>query len=87
MEDIKTPKDPLVPQAEATSPAVNNSDISFLLSEIRLLSARLDEMTHTVAGLTKQLEEKNIRIKEFDLSPVESKPATGGRFKTSQCDG
>ena len=44
MEDTQTPKDPLVPQEEATSPflktperspAVNNPDISFLLSEIR----------------------------------------------------
>ena len=59
MEDIKTPKDPLVPQEEETSPAVNNPDISFLLSEIRLLRARLDEITHTVSGLTKQLEERD----------------------------
>ena len=65
MEDIKTPKDPLVPQEEA-SPDVNNPDISFLLSEIRLLRARLDEMTHTVAGLTKQLQEKDIRIQELE---------------------
>lgn len=86
MEDIKTPKDPLVPQEEETSPAVNNPDISFLLSEIRLLRARLDEMTHTVAGLTKQLKEKDIRIQELERqlkknSQNSSKPPSSDGYR------
>ena len=45
------------------SPLADTPDIASLLSEIQILKAMLNEMTHTVAVLSKRLEEKDLRQK------------------------